>query len=461
MTIFNYIEKYGLKETWNSLIYNFTNFDIEHNPNISDNIFKDKTFYEISDLYEESLAFNDKINKKKNGQYYTPEDVSKLMAKQVNDFDDGVWCDPCCGIGNLSYELLLLKPEKLSTMQFFDIDDVSLTICRYLLSYFFGLNPESIKNNFHNKSFLENNDVHYDYVIMNPPYNGKEKGEDLYISFMKKAAESNGFISITPQSFTNSLSTPAVELKSKIDNFSFSKIYCFDNIPDCIFCGKKKGIFNTNTSNSVRAAITVCRNNESGKFITPLLRWKSEERKTLFDNIDNFLSERGFLILYFKWFKGTEKFHLQKRIQLGDLLSKEKTEYVLYVPSTPRYFITASKRFLKRSSYFELYFRTERDMNIAYMYINSSLCYWWWRVLDGGMTLSKSTITSLRIDDIPLNEEIIKKLEAEEETNLVIKMNAGKANENIKHSKETLDELDEYLGVKELSFTKNNSYVNI
>ena len=77
------------------------------------------------------------------------------------------------------------------------------------------------------------------------------------------------------------------------------------------------------------------------------------------------------------------------------------------------------------------------------------------------MTLSKSTITSLRIDDIPLNEEIIKKLEAEEETNLVIKMNAGKANENIKHSKETLDELDEYLGVKELSFTKSNSYVNI
>ena len=51
--------------------------------------------------------------------------------------------------------------------------------------------------------------------------------------------------------------------------------------------------------------------------------------------------------------------------------------------------------------------------------------------------------------------------EAEEETNLVIKMNAGKANENIKHSKETLDELDEYLGVKELSFTKSNSYVNI
>ena len=147
MTIFNYIEKYGLKETWYSLIYNFTNFNIEHNPNISDNIFKDKTFYEISDLYEESLAFNDKINKKKNGQYYTPEDVSKLMAKQVNDFDDGIWCDPCCGIGNLSYELLLLKPEKLSTMQFFDIDDISLTICRYLLSYFFGLNPESIKNN--------------------------------------------------------------------------------------------------------------------------------------------------------------------------------------------------------------------------------------------------------------------------------------------------------------------------
>ena len=70
--------------------------------------------------------------------------------------------------------------------------------------------------------------------------------------------------------------------------------------------------------------------------------------------------------------------------------------------------------------------------------------------------------SSDRIDELKdIEHEIIKKLEAEEETNLVIKMNAGKANENIKHSKETIDELDEYLGVKELSFTKSNSYVNI
>ena len=61
---------------------------------------------------------------------------------------------------NLQKQLTLLNRSNITTMQSFCLD--------------------VIKNNFHNESFLENNDVHYDYVIMNPPYNGKEKGEDFY-----------------------------------------------------------------------------------------------------------------------------------------------------------------------------------------------------------------------------------------------------------------------------------------
>ena len=41
------------------------------------------------------------------------------------------------------------------------------------------------------------------------------------------------------------------------------EIYSFDNVPGNIFCGRKHGIFNTNTSNSVRAAITVVRKDNS------------------------------------------------------------------------------------------------------------------------------------------------------------------------------------------------------
>ena len=39
-------------------------------------------------------------------------------------------------------------------------------------------------------------------------------------------------------------------------------VISFDNVPGNIFCGKKNGIFNSNTANSVRAAITVFNKSE-------------------------------------------------------------------------------------------------------------------------------------------------------------------------------------------------------
>lgn len=87
MKIDNYLALYGLKETWYSLLYNLLkNEGIEHNIHISDNLLKGLSFYEISDMYEYSLAFINKLNKKKNGQYYTPSDVCKFMAKQSLSF---------------------------------------------------------------------------------------------------------------------------------------------------------------------------------------------------------------------------------------------------------------------------------------------------------------------------------------------------------------------------------------
>ena len=58
-------------------------------------------------------------------------------------------------------------------------------------------------------------------------------------------------------------------------------IVAFDNVPGNIFCGRKQGIFNTNTANSVRAAITVL--NRSGTLkgfrVSPMIRFKNEERR--------------------------------------------------------------------------------------------------------------------------------------------------------------------------------------
>ena len=53
--------------------------------------------------------------------------------------------------------------------------------------------------------------------------------------------------------------------------------------------------------------------------------------------------------------------------------------------------------------------------------------------MDGGMTVSLKTIQTLPIPDFTVDESLISLLEASEQDNVVIKMNAGKPNENVKH----------------------------
>jgi hypothetical protein len=47
------------------------------------------------------------------------------------------------------------------------------------------------------------------------------------------------------------------------------------------------------------------------------------------------------------------------------------------------------------------------DLNKAYLLLNSSFMYWWWRVRDGGMTLSFETIKSLPLLDFEIDKKII------------------------------------------------------
>ena len=72
-------------------------------------------------------------------------------------------------------------------MIFCDIDLLSLKTCRFLFSKFFNKNYYEL-NNFYNVNFLSEQELNYDYIIMNPPYiKLASMKEDLYISFMKKA----------------------------------------------------------------------------------------------------------------------------------------------------------------------------------------------------------------------------------------------------------------------------------
>ena len=458
-TIERLLTEYGLRDTWLSMLRNHLGDDrIEHNPAIKDNVLDGLLYFEIADLYEYSLSFVNKENKKRLGQYYTPQDICELMARQAERFPDGVWCDPCCGIGNLSFELLKTRPDLFKHMQFFDLDEVALTICMWMMSFLCRTDVELVRDNFHNCSFLDNKDVKYDFVIMNPPYGGMNE-----IAFMQKAAESSGFVAITPQGFTNSLNKECVELKEKLNDFRYFKIYCFDNIPGNIFNGTKKGVFNTNTSNSVRAAITVCHNFQDGHFITPLMRWRTVQRNKMLKSVGSFLEKSDRIFQngkFLKLYKDSDRYLDYGNMVVSDVLSKEPTEYVLYVPTTPRYYLTASKRKLDRGVCHTLYFADEEMMDRAYITLNSSYAYWWWRVADGGMTISREVLNTMRFDgEMAVDQSLVSKLIEEEVTCLTTKVNAGIVCENIKHSEQLTKEIDECIGCSDLYYTRNNTYI--
>ena len=133
---------------------------------------------------------------------------------------------------------------------------------------------------------------------------------------------------------------------------------------------------------------------------------------------------------------------------MSKLISFKKTSFPLYVPSSPRYFIVALKKRVKRASIKQLYFHSEKDRDYAYLLINSSFAYWWWRVRDGGMTLSLETILSIPLLDFKLDKDVIKELEQSEITNKVFKMNAGVKQYNVKHSQKLQVKLNKVLSPK-------------
>lgn len=446
------------------------------------------TIGEIGILYEFSLAATDPESRKEAGQYFTPDDVATWMASHSDGFAKGIWLDPCSGVGNLSYPLISRQenPEKflLNNLILADLDPLALLIARTIFTLrFFDKDTNlfsNIKDKFLVQNFLDNpgeprlpdSIAAYspDFIIVNPPYVASKdedgvwetaKARDLYAYFMERVIKTTkGYISVTPQSYTNS--NKFSELRKLILNhINQLKIYNFDNVPDSIFKGVKFGSTNSNTANSVRASIMVAKKEatligEIQHGITPLLRWASADRKDMFAHVESKLNYNNALSidLFPKNYSGLSEMYNVVRTPdwtpLSALLSKEKTQFKLIVPSTPRYYITASKRELSRSSFKEIYFHDEAAMNKAYLYLNSSLLYWWWRINDGGMTLSLDTLLTCPIENaMPISLQkadiLTKKIEQSEKDNLVYKVNAGKNNENVKHPQELIIELNNSL----------------
>lgn len=452
---------------------------------LEDNVLEGIPYCQIGTLYEYSLSYCNHNGKRDNGQFYTPEDIAFLLGSYIKDFDkDKVWLDPCCGSGNLTYGLLhnVDNAEEFlqHNMVLCDIDKTALLISRTLLTLEFENNNTNlfndIRNNFVQYDYLSEgvHDTvlpHYDYVIMNPPYVSRvhnplfttDKCGDMYAYFLEKAIyNSDGFIAITPQSYTHSKKFET--LRSILLSNGATHYYNFDNIPGNVFTGIKFGSTNTNKVNSIRPSILVNNPYYAENKITSLLKWTTVQRKDLLHSIEKDLSivelRKDMFPKVGYYFENLYNEIIENNT-LQESISRTPTEHVLYIPSTPRYYISASLKPLERSSIQTVYFTSEEALKRAYVLLNSAYFYWWWRVVDGGMSISLNTIRSLPV--LPINnlEETFIMLKNSEVIHKVLSKNAGKTQENIKHPDDVVEKATLSLCDKEttelLMHTRENS----
>lgn len=463
----NDVKNSGLSDTWEKIC-----------KYITENTTETSTLLRIENLarlYEEGLAINDKKAKKKCGQYYTPDDVAEIMCQWLIPCDGKNVCDVGCGTGNLIIKYLeLIGKEKAVSLisegclYLYDSDRTALNICRTILNVKYGM---SVCENIHfcNNDFLDRNISLPENckVISNPPYAtlteiGSEwvktdvltDSMEYYAVFMEKIfAQATSVSIITPFGFISG--KKFYSLRRAMCSVGGGFIVSFDNVPGNIFKGKKHGTFNSNTSNSVRAAITVfSRNEEKGFRISPLIRFKNEQRTDLLctsELMSNLPSSKQIVSADDPYFKKVDK-RLAKTFEawthksqytVEDVLSKEKTEYMIDMPNTCRYFTTASSAKLNRAGSIISYVYDKSTFEFLYCFINSSFAYWWWRIFDGAITYPISLFKNMPLplnllndDDKLFFEDMCKKMIEQENNFKITKKNAGELQENIKFPEE-------------------------
>ena len=455
------INDLGLFATWKKILK-------EDFPN--DYFTEDK----LGGLYEEGLAFENKIAKKEMGKYYTPDDVAQIMAQFLLDLPGDNICDLCCGTGNLILAVLNemgFDSAKQALMNdkiyLYDIDEIALNICVAILKNRYGDEIEPHLNIILNDCLSEeitfpNNAK----IISNPPY-GKNNAlvnsnytcgkitKEMYVAFLEKTLNSKcPTVIITPHSFMGGSNFS--ELRKEMNDYG-GYIFSFDNVPGNIFNGKKFGIFNSNEANSTRAAITVIDPAIEHFRISKFIRFKTDERSKVLNKeyLKSLISEENSNTpngeIFYRLEKGTEKLVKQwfdsSQKTLNDLIISTPTEFKIDFPNTCRYFTVGSSRTLSRSGKFTIYFKTKEDFYLAYAFMNSSLCYYYHRMCNGGITYPITLLKSMPIFG-SCTENLInecQKMISEEEKYLVYKRNAGSIQENIKFPEEYRKELNDIL----------------
>ena len=134
------------------------------------------------------LESRERLQKRKSGQYYTPESFAERLVEnlinQINQKETACVLDPACGDG--SFIIAAAKYFNLDNIYGYDIDVYALLVSAVrLVSLYPGKGwPKLKKSNY----LLEENSAKFDLIVGNPPYKvnldelTKSKLENKYIT---------------------------------------------------------------------------------------------------------------------------------------------------------------------------------------------------------------------------------------------------------------------------------------
>lgn len=430
------------------------------------------TIGEMAVVYEALLALTDHSGRRNAGQFFTPDDSAEFMALRTPAYTDGVWLDPCCGVGNLTWHLLRFHRSAVRDVVLMDRDPIALRSAVALIAETYATSDDDLlvlHSNSTCRDFLDPAPLpDFDHAIVNPPYSVAESPDgyatastkDTFAYFLERLAGSaKTIVAVTPASWLGAAKYEPLR-DVLMESFEGGDVYSFDNMPDTFFRGFKYGSTNTSQKNMVRAAVLVA-GHRDGWRTTPIIRWTADDRRSAFVFAPSLLSPLR-IGPHGQWVRvpsdlarAWDRLAAEPTV-LADLVSDKPTAWSLDVATTPRYYISASYRPLSRANKVVLYFPDERSRDHAALVLNSSVPYLWWRGLDGGVTLTKAVLLSTPMPEFD-NPALVQHLKDTEEASLVTKMNAGKPNENIKRPEWLVNKLNGFVlpGNLDLLYTNN------
>ena len=167
---FNSEVVFGKKKEKNAilktLLSDFNNDDIDLRPSKIGNLDV------IGNAYEYLIARFAGDSGKKGGEFYTPAEVSTLLAKLVEPKENDRIYDPACGSGSLLLKAVKEVKDKKVSVYGQESNSSTYNLCRMNM-FLHGVNDAHIEcgDTLANPLHLENDDLmKFDVIVSNPPF---------------------------------------------------------------------------------------------------------------------------------------------------------------------------------------------------------------------------------------------------------------------------------------------------